>query len=65
MHETLGQEVRSRRAAQAALGKRDREVERLQGKVAAYEVRRDGRRRTVGKAERQTVYRRRGDIFFC
>lgn len=38
MHETLGREVRSRRAAQAALGKRDREVERLQEKVAAYKV---------------------------
>lgn len=38
MNESLGREVQSRRAAQAALGKRDREVERLQGEVAAYKV---------------------------
>eukprot|EP00903_Cladosiphon_okamuranus_P006300 g6178.t1 len=36
MREILGREVQSRRAAQAALGKREREVERLQGEVAAF-----------------------------
>lgn len=38
MNESLGREVQSRRAAQAALGKRERDVERLQGEVAAYKV---------------------------
>lgn len=38
MNESLSKEVKSRRAAQVALGKRDREVERLQGLVAAFKV---------------------------
>ncbi|CBJ33221.1 calmodulin-like myosin-light chain [Ectocarpus siliculosus] len=36
MNESLGREVRSRRAAQLALEKRDRDVERLEGEVAAF-----------------------------
>ncbi len=39
MNESLSREVQSRRAAQAALGKREREVERLQREVSAYKVR--------------------------
>lgn len=38
MNESLSREVQSRRAAQAALGKRDREVERLQREISAYKV---------------------------
>lgn len=38
MNESLGREVRSRRAAQLALEKRDRDVERLEGEVAAFKV---------------------------
>ncbi|CAM9466188.1 unnamed protein product [Ectocarpus fasciculatus] len=36
MNESLGREVRSRRAAQLALEKRDRDVKRLEGEVAAF-----------------------------
>lgn len=38
MSESLRREMQSRRAAQAALGKRERDVERLQGEVAALKV---------------------------
>lgn len=38
MHESLGKEERSRRAAEAALAKRSQEVNRLQDEVAAYKV---------------------------
>ncbi|CAM9744831.1 unnamed protein product [Scytosiphon promiscuus] len=41
MNESLNKEVQSRRAAQVALGKRDREVERLQGLVSAYQEKED------------------------
>ena len=38
MNESLSREVQSRRAAQAALEKREREVERLQREISAYKV---------------------------
>ena len=49
MHERLTKEARSRRAAEATLVKRSREVNRLQDEVAAYKVgaTQDGREGTL------------------